>query len=235
MEDASSWALAKGMASGTPAQPATQGNATNARERRVKPVERQMRDIYRKVRPCFNALCTLSEDGRRLASSAVNLFPRMVGGSSSDVKKIGVLAYFGEIRERLAEKHVESMETLIANFRKNFAELGLLVEEVNRIAGEGFKVFDMATLEFTIEELCCASHNAPSLEQRIIWLELIVRSFRKEQASHKSMLQGLQQYDSSTIKKALAASQFINRSELEKIFQVANGRMPFGVNSALLK
>eukprot|EP00954_Amorphochlora_amoebiformis_P025883 1375861-Amorphochlora_amoeboformis.AAC.1 len=74
MEDASSWALAKGMASGTPAQPATQGNATNARERRVKPVERQMRDIYRKVRPCFNALCTLSEDGRRLASSGERFY-----------------------------------------------------------------------------------------------------------------------------------------------------------------
>mmetsp|Transcript_13589 Transcript_13589/g.25776 ORF Transcript_13589/g.25776 Transcript_13589/m.25776 type:complete len:168 (-) Transcript_13589:357-860(-) len=122
---------------------------------------KNMRDVYRRAKPCVDTLLSLAEESRSLASSGLNLLPRVQSGSSGE--HLGVLMHFGRIQQLLTHKHIMQLEKITSSLRSSIAKSELLTEELGRFVDASSKIVIEAQSILSLEEVSLASYTSPSL------------------------------------------------------------------------
>jgi len=229
--DASGWAIAE-------EEQYRRVEASPARQREVerdleaKERVKAMKGVYRKVKPCVEAILGLFVESSSLWSSAMNLGPRLIQGSSSG--SLGVLAYFGGITEKLSYKHVEQMEKIIATLKSNKGKIELLMEEVARCVDDGFSVVSQARTALTLDQLCLASATSPSLNQMAQWLELLLRMIENDFEFECLRLRQIEKYDLNSALSHREPVVVRRKKWLRDTMNESLGKLPMYINQNLL-
>jgi ABC-type nitrate/sulfonate/bicarbonate transport system substrate-binding protein len=141
-------------------------------------------------------------------------------------QSIGVLDQFASMRELLAQKHVETLETVMKALRSCINSFTRISKQLDELAAEDLKYYQGLVHSFDLEDLTARTATHPSVAEYVEWSQFIADSYRKELNIKASIIEEIDYNDLNNItdlQEMWAKDMCVDKAKIKEFLQLAQG------------